>query len=734
MVNHKPYFIVASLLFCVSCQATDPVEQSARQLAERVVPEQASQFVFKHQPSETDFFELHPAGDKIEIVGNNGVSMARGLNHYLRHYAHASLSWCGNNLPASGQTLPAPADLHIDAQFPLRYYLNYCTYSYSMPFWDWSQWEQEIDRMAMQGINMPLMAVESQYAVWQQTLRRLGYTEQEITEFLPGAGYEAWWLMGNLEGFGGPVSQGFIDQQTELQQKMLARMRELGMTPVFQGFYGMVPNSLKEHFPDAAIREQGNWFSYQRPAFLDPTDPLFDSIANIYYEEQQKLFGEAKYYGGDPFHEGGTTQGIDVTKAATNIAAAMRRHNPEAVWVLQGWQHNPIPSLLEGLQHGEAVILDLMACERPQWGGIESSMFYRPYGHMHHDWIWCALPNFGGKTGLHGKMSSYASGPVYAKSHPMGKNIKGVGTTAEGIGTIPVVYDMVYDMAWRTDSIDIPTWINEYAHYRYGVDNARADSAWQIMSQTIYECHNELGGPVESYICARPADQIPCVSSWGNAVIFYDPMRLVEAWRLMHEGGEELLLTSDTYRYDVVDLTRQVMGDYFKRLHARAVEAYNRKDAKAFDALTAQMLQLIADDDRVLATRPEFNVGTWINEARNAGVTADDKAQFVVNAKRQITTWSHLNTALHDYAHKEWSGLMADLYLPRWQAWVDYKKALLAGRQADAPDYFALENAWVEADKHYPLTDRSGDNSVATVREVFATYYPLMVAEYSQDK
>lgn len=51
-------------------------------------------------------------------------------------------------------------------------------------------------------------------------------------------------------------------------------MRELGMAPVFQGFYGMVPNSLKEKFPEANIKEQGEWQTYQRPAFLDPNDPL----------------------------------------------------------------------------------------------------------------------------------------------------------------------------------------------------------------------------------------------------------------------------------------------------------------------------------------------------------------------------------------------------------------------------------------------------------------------------
>ncbi|MEG1547080.1 MAG: alpha-N-acetylglucosaminidase TIM-barrel domain-containing protein, partial [Bacteroides sp.] len=247
--------------------------------------------------------------EKVLIRGNNGVSMARGLNHYLRNYCHLSTSWCGENMVSLPNPLPSiTKKVRVEASVPYRYYLNYCTYSYSMAFWTWEQWEKEIDRMALQGVNMPLMAVNSQYAVWQNTLRRLNFTEEEILKFLPGAGYEAWWLMGNLEGFGGPVSQEFIAKQTDLEKKMLARMNELGMKPVFQGFYGMVPNSLKSKYPNARIKEQGQWLAYQRPAFLDPTDPLFDKIASIYYEEQKKIFGDAHFYGGDPFHEGGVSE------------------------------------------------------------------------------------------------------------------------------------------------------------------------------------------------------------------------------------------------------------------------------------------------------------------------------------------------------------------------------------------------------------------------------------------
>lgn len=43
----------------------------------------------------------------------------------------------------------------------------------------------------------------------------------------------------------------------------------------------------------------------------------------------------------------------------------MRRKTPEAVWIIQGWQRNPMRDLLEGLEHGEAIILDLMHASVP---------------------------------------------------------------------------------------------------------------------------------------------------------------------------------------------------------------------------------------------------------------------------------------------------------------------------------------------------------------------------------
>ncbi len=45
--------------------------------------------------------------------------------------------------------------------------MNVCTASYSMAWWDWRRWEEEMDWMALSGINLAL-AFTGQEAIWAQ--------------------------------------------------------------------------------------------------------------------------------------------------------------------------------------------------------------------------------------------------------------------------------------------------------------------------------------------------------------------------------------------------------------------------------------------------------------------------------------------------------------------------------------------------------------------------------------
>ena len=370
-----------------------------------------------------DYFEISSEDGKVLITGNSDLSLATGLNWYLKYVAGIHLSW--NNLSQKlPEILPLPQEkIRKETSMQNRYYLNYCTYSYSMAFWDWERWEKEIDWMAMHGINMPL-SITGMEVVWYNLLKRLGYTTEEVNEFISGPAFMAWWQMNNLEGWGGPNPDSWYQQQEALQKKIVARMRELGIEPVFPGYAGMVPRNIGEKL-GYQIADPGKWCGFPRPAFLSTEDEHFDSFAAMYYEELEKLYGKANYYSMDPFHEGGNTEGVDLAKTGASIMAAMKKANPKAVWIIQAWQASPREEMIASLNQGDLLVLDLYSEKRPQWGDPDS-MWYREKGFGKHDWLYCMLLNFGGNVGLHGRMNQLVNGYYDACAHTNGKMLHGV--------------------------------------------------------------------------------------------------------------------------------------------------------------------------------------------------------------------------------------------------------------------------------------------------------------------
>src|SRR5690606_12281021 len=155
--------------------------------------------------------------------------------------------------------------------YKYRYYLNYVTFNYSMAWWDWEQWEREIDWMALHGINMPL-AVGGQNAIWQRVYRGLGFTDKELEAFFSGPAYTGFHWMGLLDGYGRPPPQSWIERRAALQKQLPARQRAQALRPLIPAFTGQVPPRLAKTFPEAKTNR------VQRTVFpqvdiLDPGDP-----------------------------------------------------------------------------------------------------------------------------------------------------------------------------------------------------------------------------------------------------------------------------------------------------------------------------------------------------------------------------------------------------------------------------------------------------------------------------
>lgn len=692
-------------------------------LLERIDPGASKKFIIQVKKGQSDFFELDQKGDKVVIRGNNYVNIATGLNWYLKYYAGIHLSWNGMTakLPESLPKVSTP--VRKETNLSLRYDFNYCTYSYTMAFWDWERWEKEIDWMALHGINLPL-AVVGQECVWKNMLEKLGYSKEEINKFIAGPAFLAWWAMNNLEGWGGPNPDSWYTQQEALQKKILKRMREYGIEPVFPGYSGMVPHDANKKL-GLNVTEPALWNGFTRPAFLLPTDSRFNEIASLYYKELEKLFGKANYYSMDPFHELEDAGSVDFDAAGKAVLKAMKDVNPKATWVIQGWTENPRPEMIKNLNNEDILILDLFSECRPMWG--IPSIWKREKGYEQHDWLFCMIENFGGNVGLHGRMDQLLNNFYLTKNNPLAAHLKGIGLTMEGSENNPVMFELMCELPWRPEKFTKEEWLKDYLFARYGVRDEKITQAWSILADGIYNCPfgNNQQGPHESIFCGRPGLNNFQASSWSKMQNYYDPTSTEAAARLMLEVADKYK-GNNNFEYDLVDIVRQSLSDRGRIVYNQTIADFKSFDKKSFAAHSQEFLNILLAQNRLLGTRSEFRVGRWIEQARNLGTTPEEKDLYEWNARVQITTWGNRVCAndggLRDYAHKEWNGLLKDFYYKRWAAYWQTLQDVLDGKPMVELDYYAMEEPWTLA--HNPYVSQPEGDCVSVAKEVFNEVFP----------
>jgi alpha-N-acetylglucosaminidase len=691
-------------------------EAAARGVVQRVLPDHVNRFVFESviQENGRDVFELESRGERIVLRGSDAGAMASALNWYLEQYCHCHVSWLGNqlNLPES---LPAvPVKVRKVSPHQYRYWFNYCAFSYSVAFWDWPQWEQFIDWMALHGINMPL-AITGQEGTWRAVGRRLRLTDKQMAEFLPGPAYLPFGWMGCLDGWGGPLPQSWIDRHIELQKKILARERELGMTPVLQSFTGHVPAAMREKFPSAKFHAT-HWGRFPETTFIDPTDPLFQQVGKAFIEEQTRLFGTDHIYSSDTFIEMMPPSDDPTFLAAMGKAVygTMAAGDPEARWLMQAWIFINNARFWQPLQaralFGAVPDDRLILLEMGRDKYLETEAYYgKP-------WILTTIRNYGNVVELGGNLRDIVERANRAMTSPQRGRMCGSGATMEGLGYDPAVFELVADFNWRDDIKDVEAWVTDFIHHRYGRRSARMSRAWKTLLETAYA---KPGG--DGIVWMRPGLK---ARKHGRTPIRYDNRALMDAARLMLDCADEFG-KADTYRYDLVNVTRQAMANSARPIYEQILQAYADKDRKRLTASGAALVALISDTDTLLSTRREFLLGRWLADAKGWATNEEESRLYEWNARNQITLWGPPDSSLHGYARKHWAGLLADFYGGRWRLFVQrLDEALAAGKGFDGDAFDqecqSWEDRWTRATNAY-AAEPTGD-SIAVARQMLGKY------------
>ncbi|MEV6006118.1 alpha-N-acetylglucosaminidase TIM-barrel domain-containing protein [Streptomyces sp. NPDC051976] len=693
---------------------------------QRLLPAQAGQITLvaadRNTPG-TDAFSVSGAAGAIRVQGTSPATLLTGVGWYLRHVAHADIGLPGDSTAKLPATLPAVPQPFTDAAVvPHRYALNDTENGYggtAGAYRTFADYQHEVDVLALHGFNEVLVTVGAEQPYYQ-LLQQFGYSAAEARSWIPAPAHQPWWLLQNMFGFGGPVTDQLLTARAALGRQVCDQLRALGMTPVLPGYYGTVPTDFATRNPGAAVVAQGGWTGFTRDSWLDPTGSLFARVAAAYYTAQTAAFGASAMYKMDPLHEGGTAGGVNVPAAAAAIQHALLTAHPGAIWAILGWQSNPSAALLSGVDKTKMLIVDGLS-DRYDNLDRESSWGGTPYA-------FGTIPNFGGKTTL-GANTAVWTTRFQQWLTKSGSALKGIAYMPEGSGHDPAAFTLFADLAWASAPIDQSAWFTDYATARYGGADTHAADAWNLLRQGPYSMPSGSWSEAQDGLfTARPSLTAATSASWSPTSTRYDTATVQRALNALLAVAPALR-SGDAYRYDVVDVARQALANRSRVLLPQIAAAYNAKDLTTFRSLVGEWNTDEATLDRLLGTDPRFMVGTWLARVPAWGSSPSERTQLGYDARALLTTWGDTrgeaeSGGLRDYAAREWSGMVSDLYAKRWAAYFSSLDTALVNSTAPAPvDFFAMDDAWARATTTYPTT-ASGD-PVAVAASVATSLPPV---------
>ncbi|PXY42180.1 alpha-N-acetylglucosaminidase [Flavobacterium cheongpyeongense] len=652
--------------------------KSALDVIERLIGNRAKQFdlhIIENQNQ--DLFEVTATENKVIINATSNTSICYAAYTFLKDIGAVSVSWEGKriNLP---KTWPAYSK-KLTTPFKYRKYLNACTFGYTTPWWDWKRWEQEIDWMALHGINLPT-ALEGQEAVWQELWKAYGVTDIQLQAHFTGPAFLPWQRMGNINSLDGPLPQEWMDKKKDIQKKLLQRMRDLGMHPVVPAFSGYVPKAFAESHPNSKISELKSWSGggFESTYLLDPNDPLFKEIGKRFIEIYTHTYGPSDFYLADSFNE--ITPPVseehkyeELADYGKTIFETINEASPKATWVMQGWlfgdnkefwTKEATNAFLSKVPNDRMIVQDYANDRYKVWENQEA--FYGKqwsYGYVH---------NYGGSNPVYGDLNFYKNELTGLLQNPKKGNLVGYGVMPEGLNNNSIVYEYIYDLPWRQGKEPVNEWLKKHLDARYGKTTNAVLQGWQLLTESVYSTKywetrwwNDWAGAYLFF--KRPTLKV--TEFKGNPG---DKEKLKQALDILNKEAKNYD-KKNLYNYDLIDASRHFYSLCIDEMLMECVKAYERKDLKKGDELFGKIEKQALDIDKMMSGQPLNSLNNWLKSASAYGTTPAESKLYVKNAKTLITLWGgegHLN----DYASRSWKGMYKDFYWPRWRMFLQAQR------------------------------------------------------------
>lgn len=693
--------IAAAMLGPISPSAAAPAAQvgpgaeAAATVLARLVGSDAGKFDLAIGPktSGQDSYKVTAQGGRVSITGSTPATILAGFNAYVGQVLHQSTSWNSSSLDLPA-TLPDTAPLVNTANVPHRFVNNDVEDGYTGAYRTLEQWKDMVDTFALHGLNEVFMPVGAE-AIYLDVLKQFGYSEAEILAWIPQAAHQPWWLLQNMSADPHPITLNTVNQRAALGKDIANYIRSLGMVPVLPGYFGTVPAGFKAKNPAAAVVPQGNWVGgYQRPDWLDPNNAVFPQVAKAFYDSSAARLGASSMYKMDLLHEGGTPGPVNVSTATVAVEKALQTAHKDAIWVLLGWQNNPPQAVAAAANPATTFIVD----------GISDR-----YNGQNRDATWKGIPyafgtiwNFGGHTTM-GSQISVQNTRYFEWLNKPGSAMKGLAIMPEGGDNNPAAFDFFAGLAWRSAPADLTAWFSDFAQHRYGVADPNAAAAWDVLRQTAYDLPADDGWSeaADGLFGAAPSLTVNTAAAWSPGSQRYDMDVFATALPKLLAASPAVKAT-DTYKYDLMDVSRQVLSNLSRTMLPKIKKAYDAGEAADFAELTTLWLDSMDLMDNVAGTNSQQLLGNWIKQARDFTTVAADKDGMEADQRSIVSLWSPGMSDLNDYANREWNGLVGGYYKARWSAYFTSLEQKMSGSgPGTAPDFGAMGAAFVNGTAPY---------------------------------
>lgn len=664
------------------------------QYAERII------FV-QMEPSEEgmDRYIISDTTDgKIQIEATSGVAAANAFRWYLENRCDSYVGPLNRRLnfpqnpPAVGQTYSG------DSKCLYRYFLNYCTFGYTFLFWQWDQWEPFIDWMMLAGFNLILNPVGTEL-VWLTALQKMGYTLEEARSFVCSPAVYPWQCMNNIENWSGAASMEYYGRRLELAKKMNSRIRSFGAEIVAPGWSGMVPQDFDQHFPDSKPIHQGKWCLMPRPSIILQDDVWFPRVAYYFYKTLNELLGEFKYFSTDPFHEGGDSSKVDLDAYAKACLKQMQEFSPNAVWFLQGWGSNPLRAILRALPVSNVLIGDLQALR-----------LFPEDNFADYPWLFGTVDNFGGQRRLRGNLRKLLE---HSMECVMNEDLTCVGLAMlpEDMEAGEIMFDVTADNAFTSDIFDQDNWLKKRLRIRYGAESESAFEAWKILRDHIFNGKETR----DSGLLSRPSLSVAHVICQVYE-LSYDNEMLKQAVRLLFRDYDKLS-GSTAYRMDMMDAARQMLANDAWNVIKNIQQSFYTKDTVMFEDNAEKLMRYYDLQEQLTGTDCHALFGNWLKLARAEGQTPAEKAYMEFQARTMITLWGDREGSdeLHDYAAREWNGLLKDFYKQRWVSYLNILRcSFVTGQKPMDYNRYDAEYYFTTLSGEYPSAPYGDQKQILT--------------------